>query len=244
MNSVYLELLLNGYIIGPISAFRRYVFNSVIPAFGNLEKRAGDVAEEHFSEIGSQPVHDDIVFDMADVAEAAQQKSLDWFLMMVSLRQTMLNLLAVGLFHLTEQQLARLCRDGRFTVPPPTDTKLEEVKKWYGKHVALDLETLPSWGAINELRLIANAVKHAEGSATKQLRLLRPELFSNPAYEEIYREEGLTRTMDPVHAPLSGEEFFVTEQLLDGYSAAAESFFREIADCFKSHSDDFVQAKA
>src|ERR1700679_2384847 len=102
MNSVYLELLLNGYIIGPISALRRYIFSSVIPAFGNLEKRAGDVAEEHFSEIGSQPVYDDIVFDIADVAEEAQQKSLDWFLMMVSLRQTMLNLLAVGLFHLTE----------------------------------------------------------------------------------------------------------------------------------------------
>jgi hypothetical protein len=118
MNGVYLELLLNGYIIGPISAFRKYIFSSVIPAFGNLEKRAGDVAEEHFSEIGSQPVYEGIVFDMADMAEAAQQKSLDWFLMMVSLRQTMLNLLAVGLFHLTEQQLARLCRDGGFTVPP------------------------------------------------------------------------------------------------------------------------------
>ena len=38
--------------------------------------------------------------DMADVAEDAQQRSYDWWQMMTSLRQTMLNLTAAGLFHL------------------------------------------------------------------------------------------------------------------------------------------------
>ena len=105
---------------------------------------------------------------------------------MVSLRQSMLNLLAAGLFHLTEQQLAVLCRDAGFTTDPPRDTKMDEVKKWYAANLRLYLEALPSWGVINELRLVANAVKHAEGSATRQLRTLRPELFSNPDFEDIY----------------------------------------------------------
>ena len=71
---------------------------------------------------------------MASVAEAAQEHSLSWYQMMVSLRQSMLNLLAAGLFHLTEQQLAAVCRDGGFTAAPPRDTKLEEVKKWYDRY--------------------------------------------------------------------------------------------------------------
>jgi hypothetical protein len=94
---------------------------------------------------------------------------------------------------------------------------------------------------INELRLVANATKHAEGSATRQLRTLRPELFSNPDFEEIYtefEEQGIERTMGPVHAPLSGEEFFVSEKLLQAYAEAAESFFAEIAEHFRAHYDE------
>lgn len=124
----------------------------------------------------------------------------------------------------------------------PKDTKLEEVKNWYALHFDLDLETLPSYGKIDELRLVANAVKHAEGPATKQLRQRRPELFSNPDYQEIYRdmeEHGLERTLGPVHSPLSGEEFFVSEKLLHEYAEAAESFFGEVANHFKAHSDDY-----
>jgi hypothetical protein len=241
MTGGYLEMQINGYIIGRIMGFRKYIFSDVIPAFGNLDKRADDVANEYYNKIGAQPAWNDCHVDMAGVAEAAHDKSLSWYQMMTSLRQSMLNLLAAGLFHLTEQQLAMVCRDGGFTMPPPKDTQLGEVKNWYASHLHLDLETLPSWALVDELRLVANAVKHAEGSATKQLRERRPELFSNPDFEEIYKEfdeQGIDRTFGLVAAPLSGEEFFVSEKLLDFYANAAEAFFAEIADYFKAHSDD------
>jgi hypothetical protein len=232
---------INGYIIGPIMAFRKYIFRDVLPAFGNLDERAEEVAEEYYNRLGSEPAWNNCDIDMADVAEAAHEKSLSWYQMMTSLRQSMLNLLAAGLFHLTEQQLAIVCRDGGFTMDPPTDTKLEEVRKWYAVNLRLDLESLPSWTMMHELRLVANSVKHAEGSSTRQLRILRPELFSNPDFEEIYREaeeQGIERSAGPVHAPLSGEEFFVSEKLLHAYAEAAESFFAEIADHFKAHRDE------
>lgn len=241
MTGGYLEMQISGWIIGPIIAFRKYIFRDVLPAFGNLDKRAEEVAEEYYNWIGSQPAGEDCDIDMADVAEAAHDRSISWYEMMTSLRQSVLNLLAAGLFHLTEQQLAALCRDGGFTMDPPRDTKLDEVKKWYNANLRLDLETLPSWGMINELRLVANAVKHAEGSAMRQLRTLRPELFSNPDFEEIYKEfeeDGMGRMTGPVHAPLSGEEFFVSEKLLRAYAEAAESFFGQIADHFTAHQDE------
>ena len=37
-------------------------------------------------------------------------------------------------------------------------------------------------------------------------------------------------------APLSGEEFFVTEEFLKGYTEAAEAFFVEIAAYFKANA--------
>jgi len=114
---------------------------------------------------------------MAAVAEAAHDHSLRWYQMMVSVRQSMLNLLVSGLFHLAEQQLAESCRDASSHIEPPRDTKLGLVADWYRDHFQLDHKSLPSCGIFDELRLVANAVKHAEGSATRQLRAIRPELF-------------------------------------------------------------------
>ena len=98
---------------------------------------------------------------------------------MVSVRQAMLNLLAAGLYHLAEQQLADSYRDASFHVDPPPDTNVGLVSDWYSAHFGLDLKTLPSWAVFDELRLVANAVKHAEGAATRQLRERRLEFFSN-----------------------------------------------------------------
>lgn len=228
------------WAIGPIIAFRKYIFKDVLPVFGNLDERAEEVANEYYDRIGSQPAGEGYYIDMADVAEIAHERSLNWYQMMASLRQSMLNLLAAGLFHLTEQQLASLCRQAGSQIDPPHDTKLEVVRKWYAENLHLNLATLPSWSMIDELRLVANAVKHAEGSATRKLRELRPELFSNPEFEEtdgVFKELRFTGRMDSVCAPLSGEEFFVSEKLLQVYSKAAESLFAEIAEHFNEHND-------
>jgi hypothetical protein len=149
-------------------------------------------------------------------------------------------LLASGLYHLAEQQLADSCRDASFYVDPPRDTKLGDVSDWYHDHFDLDLKTLPSWAVFDELRLVANAVKHAEGAATRQLRERRLELFSNPDFAEVYKEfaeAGIPPTLGPVLAPLSGEGLFVSENLLKMYAEGAESFFREIAQYFESNAE-------
>src|ERR1700722_15655143 len=105
MNGNYIEMQVNSRIVGPIVAFREYIFRDVLPAFGNIDARANQVADDYFNRVGSLPANEYQSFDMSDVADAAQAHSLDWWEMMTSLRQTMLNLLAAGLFHLVEQQL-------------------------------------------------------------------------------------------------------------------------------------------
>lgn len=170
---------------------------------------------------------------MADLAEAAHDKGLSYYEIMTGIRQSLLNLFAVGLFHLIEQELADLCRDGSFTVAPPGDTKLAEVAQWYRDHFDLDLTKLDSWRAIEELRLIANASKHGEGPAAAKLRKLRPDLFTHP----------LTRNLGPrpwpLEMPLAGDGLYVTEAILQGYCASANRFVAEVLSHFEGHSEDY-----
>lgn len=215
----------------PIIAFREYVLRDVLPAFGDIDARAEQVANDYYNRIGAQPAGE-YEIDMADVAEAADQHSYDWCEMMSSLRQTMLNLMAAGLFHLVEQQLATLSRDGLFE-ESVKDTNIFAVKTWYREQLNVDFEALPSWDVINEMRLVANTVKHGEGGSARDLRAVNPELFTNPAYTALYEhaEESLEERVmrATLSAPLSGDDFFVTEEILQGYAERAEAFFGEIA---------------
>ena len=140
------------------------------------------------------------------------------------LRQTTLNLFAAGLFHLVEQRLADLCRDASFDVLPPRDTKLSVVTSWYGDHFLLELQKLPPWPTIDEMRLVANVVKHAEGRSAEDSRDVRPELF------EFVR---------PVRMPLAGDDLYVTEDRFRIYGEAAHQFFADIATYFETHAGEY-----
>ena len=48
--------------------------------------------------------------------------------------------------------------------------------------VGISIEEFRSWNDLEELRLVCNAVKHAEGGSAKALEKIRPDLFSNDFY--------------------------------------------------------------
>jgi len=79
-----------------------------VPQFANINDRATQVGQEHYQMMMSRPVGDDCDGDMSGIAEDAQDQAIGWYEMMRSLRQTMLNLLAAGLFHLTEQRCTKM----------------------------------------------------------------------------------------------------------------------------------------
>jgi len=107
------------------------------------------------------------------------------------------------------------------------------VKTWYWEQLNIDFETLPSWEVINEIRLVANTVKHGEGGSARDLRAVHSELFTNPTYTGFYEDAGVSfgeRVLGAtLSAPLSGDDFFVTEEILQGYAESAEAFFSETA---------------
>jgi hypothetical protein len=48
---------INGRIVGPIIAFREYIFRDVLPAFGNIDARAGH------QQVGHMPTYEEYFFE-------------------------------------------------------------------------------------------------------------------------------------------------------------------------------------
>ena len=241
MTGGYLALQVRQRAIQPILAFREYIFRDVVHHFSNLNQRADQVGNEYYESVISQPADEDFDGDLSGFAEDAHDHALSWYEMMRSLRQTMLNLLAAGLFHLTEQQLAVLGQDAAFENRQPKNTTLEEVVKWYKSTLRMDLRALSEWPLIDELRLVANTTKHAEGKSSGDLRKLRPDLFFDPILAGIFAGSGIREYFvnRPISAPLAGEDLFVTEDALRQYAEGVEKFFREIAAQFDSREDEY-----
>lgn len=221
-----------------MKAYGQCVLEDVVPAFANLSERADAIATSEFKRLGEQPAREDFDGDMSVAAEAAQDKSQAFYITMVAIRQTSLNLFAAGLFHLLEQQLADLCRDGAFDVPPPSDTKLSLVAAWYRSNFNLDLSKLSAWPKIEQLRLLANSVKHGEGDSAAKLRATRPDIFQDPSLRELFSNFPAMYTAQAVRLPMAGEDIFVTTQVFAEFSQAANSFVAEIAGYFVTHKEE------
>jgi hypothetical protein len=241
MTGGYLASQIRQWRIRPIIAFREYIFRDVVPQFGRLNERADQIGNEYFETAINQPAGEDCDGDLSGFAEDAHDHALSWYEMMRSLRQTMLNLLAAGLFHLTEQQLAQLGNDAGFDDRRPKSAEIGDVVKWYKSVLHLDLKQLSGWPLIDELRLVANTAKHAEGKSCGELRNLRPELFCDATFAQIYQGMGINDYFvnRPVTAPLAGEDLYVTDQVLQQYAEGVENYFRQIADHFDQREDEY-----
>lgn len=222
-----------------ISAYGQCVLRNVLPAFADLSQRADEVASAEYQRLGALPAGEDGDGDVSVLVETAREKGQAFYDTMFAMRQTTLNLFAAGLFHLLEQQLAGLCRDGAFEAPPPIDTKLCVIADWYRTFFNLDLQTLPAWPKIDQLRLLANAVKHGEGSSANELRKLRPDLFENPSQRELLSDFPQMYTAQSLRLPMAGEDLYVTEEVFIEYSEAVNRFITEIAKYFTAQSDGY-----
>ena len=84
-----------------IEGFRTGALEKVVPAFSGIEEEAYAAAEAEFERLGSMPAGS---MDIGDVAESAFDLGIEYYETMWGVQQGMLNLIAVGLHHLFEQQ--------------------------------------------------------------------------------------------------------------------------------------------
>jgi hypothetical protein len=215
-----------------IEVFARAVRVRLLPTFDAIEREAQEIAEAEYRRIGELP-GGTWSGDMADADEYAHQEALGHYEAMTDVQQSLMNLVAAALFHLVEQQ--RLLFHRKQVLHPRDENDRskfgEGTMRKLLKEAGVDLADLPSWPKLQEMRLLANTVKHGEGRSADELRAVRPDLLTHP----MFRGSGdrLDIPARSIRTPLGGDGVYVTPADLDAFAEVAVSFWNEFADAIE-----------
>jgi hypothetical protein len=182
--------------------------------------------------------------DPASYADWAGEKGLETYLGITRMRQAAANLSAAMLWHLLEQQM--LFFHMRQVLKVHEEQEVREKPKTRGQLFRLDefhqrldaggcsMKVLPSWPKVDELRLVANAVKHGPGKSLDDLFEIRPDLLTLPKSETLNLPRG--QSLAWVGKPAGGEDIYVGDADLAGYFDAVTSLWQEFSNAIEEHS--------
>jgi hypothetical protein len=235
VGGLYIAYRIRRMVLPFVRVYGQWVEERIIPLSDQLQKMAEDVEKQTYDELMSQPFGEEYLGDGSEEAETAHGTGLSFYEDISKMYQATLNLFSAGLFHVMEQQLSDLTRDGAIE-KEASDSKLDKLIDWYKKGFQLDLQQFPDWWVIDELRLVANSTKHAEGPAAKQLREKRPELFIYPA---LRKDDPNTFVVSPLSLPLGGDGLYVTGDEFRRYHKTVLNLFEWLMKYFEDHGEEY-----
>ena len=190
----------------------------LLPSFDDISEEADKAAEHAWNEYISRPATTEYD-DPADSAEQAEDVGINLCMLLSGVRRGAINLFAVALYHAFEQQIIHfhgqrdwglhICYFDKKRRNPVQGFRQEQLCK------RIDIESFKSWQKIDELRLVANTVKHAEGDSAKDLRDIRRDFFEFPD--------------QPIAQPLLGEDVEVSVEDIKNYRDHLVQFWEEFS---------------
>lgn len=221
------------------AGLRDGVIQRLVPTFDTLDDEADALADHEFERLGRLPGGDGTWWDMGDAAGWAQDAAISYHQRLTRVRQGLMNLATAGLYHLYEQQATELVLRGLLHPREERDPKTVEAILAPGgaakaikarlKSVGIDAQARPSFGTLDELRLVANVVKHGAGPSAKTLLDRRPHLFTHPDLRggpSLRRLRSETRPR--VYRPAVGEDLYVTVTEFQTYADRLVAFWSEL----------------
>jgi hypothetical protein len=199
-----------------------------LPAFGDLAAEAEQMQDEALDRFNKIPTGEDC--DPSWPAAMAHEEALEHYLGMCAVRQTLLNAFTPILYHTWEQQLLAFHRRAVLHPSEEHEPKLLSLKVLDERLACngLNLQSLTSWPIIEELKHVANTVKHADGPSAEIVKTRYPILFDNPALGDFDTPKFTYRPR--VYSPLSGDDVYVREDDLRRYTGALITFWSEFAN--------------
>lgn len=206
----------------------------ILPIFtqSHLEEEANQIEKRKVERLSKS--FDPEIDDETENADRALDFAYSHYILMNKIKQGLLNLFAVGLYHLFEQQLFKFYRHVFLKPEEENGDNLKiagaEVKTCL-KNNGIDLEQFSSWRFIDdELRLLANTVKHAEGESSRTLKKRRPGLFEDPDLRQLDSElapesRPKSKHFFPLNQPLMGDGIYVSFEELQSYAEHIKSFW-------------------
>jgi hypothetical protein len=214
--------------VAVITYYADSLHTRMIQAFDNISEEADLVQKETWDRLGRyfDPDRD----DPSDYAETAYHVSVDFYIMASNVKQGIVNMFAAGLYHLFEQQLLKLHRQELLTIeesrPPISPDLLKtSIAKQRLAERGIDIGRFRCWRRLEELRLAANTVKHADGYSCAELKHLRPDLFVHPASDPRLAKD---LSYHQVVQPLAGEDLFITINQFKEYAEIVKAFWQEL----------------
>lgn len=173
-------------IVPDFIAFSQVVTKRIVPTFDAFGTEALKQGEEWFRSktAGLVPLDNDQYEAAGYFAEKAVDETLVLADTLAAMYFASLGLYTVGLFHVFEEHFEELPL--RILEAHIYSEKIErkELADWLKADVSIDVGAFKTWAVIEELLLVANAIKHAEGNSAKALRGHRPDLSIHPAKPE------------------------------------------------------------
>ena len=222
---------IGGQFLPAVMMLRDFVSRNLLPAFGGVEEEVERVRSETLRLISTSADADHD--DWGDLSERADDAGNTYHEEAMAARQGVLNLFAVAIYHQFEQQQAILMRREMTSPLNENDVpKPHAFAELVLKESAIDIRTFPEWPKLDELRLVANVVKHAEGWSSSDLEKVRPEMFTHPL---LRNEPFFSASKGPrqIFGPLSGEGLYVTGADLDAYFEAIIDFWQRLSTASK-----------
>ncbi len=171
--------------------------------------------------------------DPAYFADGAQNAGIAHYTLMCGIRQGMLNWFVATLYHAFEQQVMFFHRKNVLCLCEENDPSKFRLSVFESrlKEYGIDIKKFSSWSKIDdELRLVANTVKHAEGCSSQKLRNIRPDLFKNPYLSSF---SGLSVPTPKVFQPLVGDGLYVSLQDIKNYRDHLVQFWQKLTDALQ-----------
>lgn len=234
-NALFWAHQIRDALLPNLDAFARCLPERLLPTFASIADEAKKVEQEVWE---NPPPGDPENYDPGDHAEQAQDAGIVYYGRTKDVMQGLINLHTIGLAHLLEQQLLFIHRRELLAFPEEEhDARLFkfEVMKERLKAAGIGIETFESWPRVEELRLLSNTAKHADGRSCAELKRRRPELFVRPIAGMPERNPELWVEHVAVYQPLMGEQLYVTPELYEEYAAAARQFLVELAAALERH---------
>ncbi|PGU80054.1 hypothetical protein COD68_24875 [Bacillus cereus] len=166
--------------------FQTYT-DRISPVFDNIDQEAEEVAKDVYDKIMMNVGYEDC--DPSDFADDAWEFGIDYYENVSLMRYNTQLMWISTMYQFWEQQVRKflykeMTRSGYQYLDKNQKeveykdfcTNINKIKTFF-LEFKVDVTTLASWDKINELRLLANVIKHGPGGSAEDLLKIRPDLF-------------------------------------------------------------------
>ncbi|PZE20063.1 hypothetical protein [Paenibacillus xerothermodurans] len=188
-------------------------YDKISAVYANIEEEANEKAENRYAELGSyfNPEYD----DPSDFAELAWEAGIEHLQMMALMRYNTKLMTISTLYQFWEQQIRKFLYEELTRHPNINPLKGQLFKDFCARgfgdirqvfeKCGVDIKGFDAYAKLNELRLLANLIKHGPGDSEDQLRKLRPDFFQDDA-SDIDRMVFYRTTLNEIVLEIDDEE--------------------------------------